>query len=282
MQAAHFAVGPLAVFNGTLSEAAGLIGESIRTGRGLRVATANLDFAARARHDRQLRADLAASHLVVADGAPVAWLARAAGAVGCARVSGVDLVTAIFEGQRGHAGELRVASYGSTPEVVARAAAAIEGQYPGVRFTARVCPPFRALTDEERAADAQTLAKSGADVVLVALGCPRQERFIAEHFHLLPDATWIGVGGTFDFFAGLRRRAPGRVQRAGGEWLVRLAQDPKRLWRRYLVDDLPTLFVLAAGVALGRVRGRSGGSGTATDLRSALLAVSEGTPAATP
>jgi N-acetylglucosaminyldiphosphoundecaprenol N-acetyl-beta-D-mannosaminyltransferase len=217
---------------------------SIRSGRGARVATANLDFVVRARRDDTLRADLAECSMVVADGAPVAWLARIAGGRGTRRVAGVDLVWELAA--RAHElGGLRFAIYGSEPHILAAAKAHIEAENPGAQIVATMSPPFRSLSEDEVAGDVAALAASRPDVVLIALGCPRQERFIAEHAAAIPGAVWIGVGGTFDFFAGKRRRAPRFLQAIGAEWLARLAQEPRRLWRRYLVDDLPTLVAVA-------------------------------------
>lgn len=251
---AHVPVGPLAVFNGDLEAATRLILDRIDSGHGIRVATANLDFVARARRDKCLRDDLASSDLVTADGAPVAWLARFAGAARIARVTGVDLVASLFASAADRSAGLRFAFYGSTPDVAERAAAELERTYPGAVVTSVLCPPFRELTEEELAHDLAQLAEARPDVVLVALGCPRQERFIAEHQHVVPAAAWIGVGGTFDFYAGVRRRAPGMLQRIGGEWLARLAQEPGRLWRRYFVDDLPALIAVAPACLEARLR----------------------------
>ena len=223
---AHVPVGPLAVLNGDLDDAAYLCMDAIDAGAGLRVATANLDFVARARRDAVLRADLATSSLVVAE---------------------------ICE--RGAArGGLRVASYGSTPDVAAAGARALEARYPGVRFVLQVCPPFRALSAGEVAAYHAQIAAARPDVVLVALGCPRQERFSAEHFDAAPGAVWIGIGGTFDFYAGIKRRAPAFLQAIGAEWVARLAQDPRRLWRRYLLDDIPAFAAVSFRVIAGRLR----------------------------
>ena len=249
----HVVLSGVPIFDGDLGAAVAAILAAVREGRGARVATANLDFFARARRDGRLRADLAASTLVVADGAPVAWAARFAGAANVRRVTGVDLVAEVC--RVGAPGGLRLAFYGSTEPVARTAAGAIERTHPGVSVVRVVCPPFRALSEAEIAADVESLAGARPDVVLVALGCPRQERFIAEHFGAIPGAAWIGVGGTFDFYAGKRKRAPGFAQRLGMEWVVRLAQEPRRLWRRYLVDDLPAAARLAMAVARARVEG---------------------------
>lgn len=255
----HVPVGPLRVFDGDLAAAAAYLMARIRAGAGARVATANLDFLALARRDPTLRADLAGSTLVVADGAPVAWLARAAGATWVGRVTGVDLVLELC--RRGMDQGLRVAFYGSTPEKAEAAARHLESAFPGIRVVLRVSPPFRAPTVAELAQHRADMAAARPDLVLVALGCPKQERFIAENWDVVPGAVWIGVGGTLDFFSGDKRRAPRALQRVGLEWLFRLLQEPGRLWRRYLLRDLPALSVVAPGVLLRSALGRRAPAG---------------------
>ena len=249
----HVVVGPLSVLDGTLADAAALCVAAIAARTGARVATANLDFVARARRDRVLRADLATSHLVVADGAPVAWLARLAGGNRTRRATGVDLIAAICRRASVEA-PLRAVLYGSAPDVAEAAAARIAAANPGVTIAAVICPPFAPLTAGQSREYADRVSAASPGLVLVALGCPRQERFIAEHYAEAPQAVWIGVGGSFDFYAGKRRRAPAFVGASGAEWLVRLAQEPRRLWRRYLLRDLPTLLVVAPGVFFRRMR----------------------------
>lgn len=263
----HVQVGPVAVFDGTLDEAAALCVEAMRAGSGARIATANLDFLAQARRNPALRSDLSRSSLVTADGAPVAWLARLAGARRARRVTGVDLVEQICR----HAapGGLRVAFYGSTPAVTAAAAAALEARHPGVHVVCRVSPPFRPLTADELRAGLDELGRARPDLVLVALGCPRQEAFIRDFYRVAPSACWIGVGGTFDFFAGHRRRAPALMGSIGAEWLVRLAQEPRRLWRRYLLHDAPALAVASAWCL--RRRGAKRAPSGLEDLRALVL-----------
>ena len=249
----HVDVGPLRIFDGDLSAAGALIRSRIQAGLGTRVATANLDFVAQARRNHILRRDLQDSNLVVADGAPVAWLSRMAGARHARRVTGVDLVEEVCS-QASRGDGLRVAFYGSTANLAAKAAQHLETKYTGVRVVARITPPFRELTAQEQEIGRQALVHARPDLVLVALGCPKQERFIAENHDLLPGAAWIGVGGTLDFFAGLRKRAPSGVQAAGMEWMVRLVQEPRRLWRRYLLEDIPALVAVAPRVAATRMR----------------------------
>jgi len=103
-------------------------------------------------------------------------------------------------------------------------------------------PPFPPLTPAERQAAAAEIEASGADIVWVGLGSPKQEHWMAEMAPLLPGKVLIGVGAAFDFHAGLKRQAPRWIQRRGLEWAFRLATEPRRLWRRYLINN--TLFVL--------------------------------------
>jgi N-acetylglucosaminyldiphosphoundecaprenol N-acetyl-beta-D-mannosaminyltransferase len=222
-------------------------------GLGTRVATANLDFLALARKDAGLRRLLGSATMVVADGAPVAWLARAAGGRHAARVAGVDLVGALCA-----AGDpeepLRVLIYGSSPAIAGPAAAELARRSAGIVVVDVICPPFRPLTSAEAAADRERIAAAAPGLVLVALGFPAQEQLAAEWFDAAPTATWVGIGGTLDFYAGHRRRAPRWMQRTGTEWLARLAQEPRRLWRRYLLRDLPALVAIAPGVVTARLR----------------------------
>lgn len=217
------------------------------TGTGGRVATANLDFLALARRDPQLRNDLRNSDLVIADGMPVVWLTKLAGARRIRRFAGVDLVAALFTTERDT--PLRVAIYGSTREIADIAVPALEALGGGGRVVHIANPPFRTLTDDELESDRRALAQTEPDIVLVALGCPAQERLIAEWQQAVPRAVWIGIGGTLDFFAGVRHRAPKFAQSAGLEWAVRMAQEPRRLGRRYLLRDLPALAAIAPGCA---------------------------------
>jgi N-acetylglucosaminyldiphosphoundecaprenol N-acetyl-beta-D-mannosaminyltransferase len=190
---------------------------------------------------------------------PVVWLGRLAGLQAIGRVTGVDLVAALCRAG-GRRGPFRVALVGSEPELIDRASKTIEEFAPGVRAVFTVSPPFRAWTADEVERFRGGIASAEPDLVLVALGCPRQERLIAEWYPLAPRAVWIGVGGTFDFFAGRRRRAPRWMQRAGLEWSYRLVQDPRRLGRRYFGRDLPALARLTLSVLRERRRGGDSGS----------------------
>lgn len=221
--------------------------DRVRTGRGGRVATANLDFLALARRDEQLRLDLNAASMVTIDGAPVGWLAKLARAGSAERYAGVDLVRDLCNSSTAEY-ELRVAVIGSVPEVADPAIAFLERLSPQTAFVTKIHPPFRDLSRHEVECYQQEIADARPNLVFVAMGCPKQERLIAEWSAIAPQALWIGIGGSLDFFAGKKRRAPRWAQRFGMEWCFRMAQDPGRLASRYLLRDLPALALIAPGV----------------------------------
>ena len=125
--------------------------------------------------------------------------------------------------------------YGGAPGVAQRLAAVLTERFPGLRVAGVHAPPFRSLTEAEDAEDVSRINASRADVVFVGLGCPKQERWMADHRSRLTAAVLLGVGAAFDFHTGRVRQAPRWMMGAGLEWLFRLMQEPRRLGRRYLV-----------------------------------------------
>jgi N-acetylglucosaminyldiphosphoundecaprenol N-acetyl-beta-D-mannosaminyltransferase len=183
-----------------------------------------------AQDDAAFRRVLNEADLNVPDGMPLVWALRRMGVSSAERVYGPDLTLAVCRAAAG-AG-VPVALYGSSEETLALLKERLPYQAPGLRIVAAVSPPFRALTVEEDAALTRQLAESGARIVLVGLGCPKQERWCAAHRGQIP-AVLMAVGAAFDFHAGRLRQAPPRLQRLGLEWAFRLAMEPRRLWRRY-------------------------------------------------
>jgi len=233
------------VFAGSARDAMARCLALTRQRQGARIATANLDFLALARQHPQLKHDLTNSTLVVADGMPVVWLGKLAGGRSMERLAGVDLVRELFVSRADE--PLRVAVYGSTEETSLRAVESLHSVGNGARVVVVANPPFRALSSEEKTVDLERLKLAKPDVVLVALGCPAQERLIASWAPVMPSVTWIGIGGALDFYAGVRRRAPRALQRGGLEWVVRMVQEPRRLGPRYFLRDLPALAAIAPG-----------------------------------
>lgn len=146
------------------------------------------------------------------------------------RVYGPSAMQAVAE--RAAAQGIPVALYGSSEATLVALQARLPAALPGLRIVEAISPPFRPLTPEEDAAFVDRLRQSGARIVFVGLGCPRQEMWCATHAERV-GAVCLAVGAAFDFHAGLLRQAPAGLQRAGLEWAFRLAVEPRRLWRRY-------------------------------------------------
>lgn len=218
------------------------------------VCTGNLDHLVLAERDHEFRAAYRKADLVVADGAPVVWLsklaAKAASAVLPERVAGSDLFWELAK-VSGEA-NLRLFFLGGVEGAASKAAKAIEQRYPSARIAGTYCPPHATFhTSEEQARIKRIVRQAAPDVLLVAFGAPKQEKWIAANKDALGVPVSIGVGGSFEMAAGMLKRAPRWVQSAGLEWFYRFAQQPKRLFQRYFVDDLPYL-AGAAMRALGR------------------------------
>jgi N-acetylglucosaminyldiphosphoundecaprenol N-acetyl-beta-D-mannosaminyltransferase len=173
------------------------------------------------------------------DGAPVAWALRRLGHPGQERINGPDLMMKyLAEAER--LGQ-SVFFYGSTESTLARLRVALNGQFPALRIAGMHSPPFRALSREEDEHIVDMINDSGANVVFVGLGCPKQEKWMADHRGRVR-GVMVGVGAAFDYHAGVVKRAPLWWQRNGLEWLYRLGCEPRRLFKRYMVTN--TLFVV--------------------------------------
>lgn len=202
-----------------------------KAGRGFRFFTLNLDHIVKLRHDPAFRTAYAGAELVSADGAPVAVLARRQ-APGIKRTTGADLVRPLCK----KAAELGipVAFFGSSSETLERSAATLEAEFPGLKIVHREAPPFGFVPTSDAATEAtKRLAESGARIVFVALGAPKQEFFAAHAAIHAPDLGMICIGAALDFVAGTQTRAPTLLQNSGFEWLWRLGTNPGRLGKRY-------------------------------------------------
>lgn len=216
------------------------------------VSICNVHSVVTATRDDAFMRVLDASDMVTPDGMPVVWMLRALGHPGQQRVDGPDLMWAYCSEAQARGD--RIFLYGSTPDTLDALQARLLDAFPGLRIAGAISPPFRALTAEEDDEVVRTIEASGAHVVFVGLGCPRQEGWMLAHRGRIP-AVMLGVGAAFDFHAGKIRRAPRWMREHGLEWLHRLASEPRRLWRRYLVTN--TLFVVGALRQLAK-RGQAG------------------------
>lgn len=203
------------------------------------VCVCNVHSVVTALRDADLRDALDGADLTAADGAPIAWAMRRLGRATQQRISGPDLMWRYL-----HHAELlgqKVFLYGSTDDTLIRLRSAIVRDFPRIDVSGMLAPPFRMASRPEDEAEIAAINTSCAQLVFVGLGCPKQEKWMAEHRGKI-NAVMIGVGAAFDFHAGMKRRAPLWWQHHGLEWLHRLAVEPRRLARRYLVTN--TLFLV--------------------------------------
>ena len=207
-----------------------------------------------ARRDPAFGRSIDGADLAVPDGAPVAWRLEALGYPGQPRISGSELMWKCCGRAAGEG--IPVFLYGGRPETLRRLSARLARDFPRLRIAGCFAPPFRPLTSSEEDQIARAIDESGAGIVFVSLGCPKQETWMAAHRGRIR-AVMVGVGAAFDFHAGTSRRAPRWMQRAGLEWLHRLLSEPRRLWRRYFVTNTLFLAYLLAESFGGR-RGAAG------------------------
>jgi N-acetylglucosaminyldiphosphoundecaprenol N-acetyl-beta-D-mannosaminyltransferase len=180
--------------------------------------------------DPSFAATLASADLVICDGRPLVWSCRLQGVRDARQTRGLDLMLAVcrLAARRG----LRVGLYGGEAAVTDEVRRRLVDRFPDLNVCYSWSPPFRPLTEQEDADVVGVIAAAGVQILFVVLGCPKQERWMAEHRGRLA-CVMLGVGAAFDMVAGEVGVAPAWMQRVGLEWVFRLAQEPRRLWRRY-------------------------------------------------
>ncbi len=188
---------------------------------------------------------LRAAALVTPDGMPLVWGMRQLGVRQQQRVYGPDLMLAWCDRAAQIGSSIYL--YGSTSDVLSKLSTNLKQRFPELKIVGQHAPPFRALSLAEMRADADRIQSSGADVVFVGLGCPKQEGWMAQQQANL-DAVMIGVGAAFSFHSGTVSQSPRWMMRLGLEWVFRLGQEPQRLWSRYLVNN--SAFVVLFGLQL--------------------------------
>ena len=223
----------------TLASIAERLDEFVRSCEPHQIVTVNLDFLRLARRDEEFRDALNAADLAVPDGMPVVWISRLLEQPLIERVTGVDIVEqgAALAAARGYS----VFLLGAAPGVAEEAAGALISRNPGLRVAGIYAPPVGPFSAEEEAHMLALVREARPEMLFVAFGAPRQDVWLWRHRRELGVPLCVGVGGTFNFLAGRQPRAPRWMQRFGLEWVHRLKQEPSRLWRRYLLGDLPFL-----------------------------------------
>ena len=192
--------------------------------------------------DPSFRAVVNSYDIVTPDGMPLVWLLRGSGVANASRVYGPDLTRNLLAAASREA--IPIGFYGGSPRTLDALLAVVQRDYPGAPIAYACAPPFRKLDEAEDRQVVEDIRRSGARILFVGLGCPKQERWIHEHRGRIP-VPMIAVGAAFDFLAGVKPQAPAMVQRMGMEWLFRLLSEPRRLFWRYFSTN-PRFIALVA------------------------------------
>ena len=233
--AAKFSLGRAMIDNLSFDEAVTRILDLARLERASYVVTPNADHILQLEKNTLMQRIYDEADLVVADGMPIVWASYLLGKPLKAKVSGSDLMPEIC--RRAAAEGLKIFLLGAAPGVAQRAADNLAASYPGIAVVGIVSPPIGFEKDAALNQSYVDLIKaSGADIVFVGLGAPKQEFWIHHNRMAVGRGVWLGIGASIDFIAGHLQRAPVFMQKTGTEWLYRLCQEPRRLWRRYLGD----------------------------------------------
>jgi N-acetylglucosaminyldiphosphoundecaprenol N-acetyl-beta-D-mannosaminyltransferase len=217
------------------------------------IVTANVDHVCRCKTDRAFRDAYANAGTVVCDGKPLIWMSKLLGHPLREKLSGSDLVVDLskFAAEE----ELSVFLFGAADGVADQAADNLRKRFPKLIIAGVISPPMKFYLDEEKCIEAaRAISEARPDICFVALGSPQQELWMSRYHRDCGTTTMIGIGASFDFLAGRVKRAPRWMQNAGLEWVWRLYKEPRRLWRRYLVDDMRIIGIFWRELWRQRVR----------------------------
>ena len=209
------------------------------------VCICNVHSVITARQDPDFNRVVQQSDLNTPDGAPIAMMLRRLGCSGQRRINGPDLMWKHCEVAARTGTSIYL--YGGMPDALSALQQRLRESFPGLKIAGAYSPPFRALSAQEDQAIVDMINASGAGVVWVGLGCPKQEKWMAAHRGRV-NAVMVGVGAAFDFHAGRLKRAPQWMRNTGLEWMHRLISDPARLWKRYLITN--SMFIALSSAQL--------------------------------
>jgi N-acetylglucosaminyldiphosphoundecaprenol N-acetyl-beta-D-mannosaminyltransferase len=212
------------------------------------VCVANVHMTVEAYDDPAYADIVNGADLVAPDGMPLIMALRLLHDIRQERVSGMNLIVDIVDAAARE--NLSVFFYGSKTDVLEKIRERIRREHPDLEIAGMHSPPFRELTGDEKAQEVAMINRSGANILLVALGCPKQEVWMSGNRGKIR-AAMVGLGGAFPVYAGTRRMAPAWMQNASLEWLYRLAQEPRRLWKRYAYTNTKFLALLARELCRG-------------------------------
>lgn len=220
------------------------------------VCVANVHMLIEARRNSDFANVLRHAALVTPDGIPLVWMLKLMGAKQAQRVAGMDILLATCE--RAAQAQISIFLLGSTPDVLGRIHQRLIKEFPRLKIAGMNSPSFGSIDPTADTNTIQIINTSGAGIVFVALGCPKQELWMAKHQDKIQAVT-IGVGAVFPVYAGTLKHAPKFIRSAGFEWLFRLIQEPRRLWKRY-ASTIPIFIWLALKQIVKNKAGIAGGA----------------------
>lgn len=228
------------VDNYTMEETMEAVRDAIESGKQIHHVVVNAGKMVAMQRDAQLRESVNNSDLINADGQAVVWASRFLGKPLKERVSGIDIMESLVKEAAEHG--YRVFFFGAREEIVSKVVSIYRERH-GDRIIAGYRNGY--FASEEETEIARQISESGAQILFVAISSPQKENFLYNHRRLLQNVNFImGVGGSFDVVSGLVRRAPRWMQRAGLEWFYRLMQEPRRMWKRYLVGNTKFIWLV--------------------------------------
>jgi N-acetylglucosaminyldiphosphoundecaprenol N-acetyl-beta-D-mannosaminyltransferase len=225
-----------------------------RRGESRYVCLSNVHMVMQGWDDPNFRQIINTADLITTDGVPLVWCLRALGVPSAVRVYGPDLTLHVCATAAQQ--QLAIGLYGGTAQSLKEFAALLQSRFPAIEIACSIAPPFRPLTAAEDVAYTKQLAESGARILFVGIGCPKQEIWMSEHRGRL-NMPMLGVGAAFDFHAGRVKQAPAWLQAIGLEWLFRLLMEPRRLWRRYAWHNPRFVLFFIGQLLRGRRRRRT-------------------------
>lgn len=231
-------------FDITTGPYSGFVNEIItkaQTGQSSYVCVANVHMFIEAHEDARFSNIIHNAEIITPDGKPLSWALRMLNGIRQERVAGMDLFPALLKAAE--ASHISVYFYGGSEKTLDNLDAKIKTDFPSLKVAGAYSPPFRQLTPEENESVIASINQSGAQLVFVSLGCPKQEKWMYEMKGKVK-AIMIGIGGAIPVYAGLQKRAPAWMQQNGLEWFFRFLQEPRRLFRRYAVTNSKFLWLV--------------------------------------
>jgi N-acetylglucosaminyldiphosphoundecaprenol N-acetyl-beta-D-mannosaminyltransferase len=206
--------------------------ELVKKGNGGYVCFSTVHMVMESYDSPEFAAKVNGADMIVTDGMPIVWMQKLQKHGGGSRVRANDLMILLCE--RAERDGLKVGFYGGRPDVIEAIRARAKRDFPDLKIVYAYSPPFRSLTPDEDESVTREINAANPDILFMGLGCPKQENWMSAHRDRIK-AVMLGVGASFDFFAGNVKESPAWLGRLGLEWLYRLIQEPGRLWRRYLI-----------------------------------------------